>query len=75
MTGTFANGTLYNLVAGSGSGANITYGEGEGISVDFPGAGISFTGSSITADEVEYTVTLDSDEIGVSGSISFTSVC
>lgn len=75
VTGTFANGTLYNLVAGSGSGANITYGEDDGVSVDYPGAGISFTGSSITADEVTYTLTLDSEEIGVSGTISLTSVC
>lgn len=74
VTGTFANGTLYNLVAGSGSGATITYGEDDGVSVDYAGSGISFTGSSITADEVTYTLTLDSEEIGVSGSISLTSV-
>lgn len=73
VTGTFANGTLYNLVAGSESGADITYDE-SGISVNYTGAGISFTGSSITADEVTYSVTLDSAEIGVSGTVSFTAV-
>lgn len=73
VTGTFANGTLYNLVAGSADGAEVSYDE-NGISVNYTSAGISFTGSSITADTVTYTVTLDSEEIGVSGSLSFTSV-
>lgn len=73
VTGTFTNGTLYNLVAGSDSGATITY-DVSGISVNYTGAGISFTGSSITADEVKYSITLDSAEIGVSGTLSFTSV-
>lgn len=73
VTGTFANGTLFNLVAGSGSGAEITY-DTNGISVNYTDAGISFTGSSITADVVTYSVTLDSAEIGVSGTLNFTSV-
>lgn len=73
VTGTFANGTLFNLVAGSDTGAEITY-DTTGISVNYTGAGISFTGSSVTADTVTYSVMLDSEEIGVSGTISFTSV-
>lgn len=73
VTGTFANGTLFNLVAGSDTGAEITY-DTTGISVNYTGAGISFTGSSVTADTVTYSVTLDSEEIGVSGTVSFTSV-
>lgn len=73
VTGTFANGTLYNLVAGSSGGADVVYSEA-GISVNYTGAGISFTGTNITADEVTYAVTLDSEEIGVSGTINFTSV-
>lgn len=74
VTGTFANGTLFNLVAGSSTGANVTYDADGGISVDYMGAGISFTGTSLTADEVTYEVTIDSEEIGVSGTVSFTSV-
>lgn len=73
VTGTFANGTLFNLVAGSDTGAEITY-DTTGITVNYTGAGISFTGSSITGDTVTYSVTLDSEEIGVSGTVSFTSV-
>lgn len=73
ITGTFANGTLYNLVAGSSSGAEITY-DADGVSVNYTGAGISFTGSSLTSGEVTYSITLDSAETGVSGTVSFTSV-
>lgn len=72
VTGTFANGTLFNLVAGSASGADITYDDAS-ISVDYTGAGISFVGSTVDG-VLTYVVTLASEEIGVSGTVTYTSV-
>ncbi|KUI73197.1 Hydroxyneurosporene dehydrogenase [Cytospora mali] len=72
ITGTFPNGTQYSLETPA-TGAVITTGS-NGISLDFEGSGFGFVGSDIRGSEVTYVMTIDSPDIGVQGTVTWTSV-
>lgn len=46
----------------------------EGITLEFENTGFSFTGSKLKSSEVTYVMTIDSPDIGVQGTITWTSV-
>ncbi|TLD08112.1 hypothetical protein PspLS_12127 [Pyricularia sp. CBS 133598] len=73
ITGVFANGTRYALQANATGGANFQNNE-HGISSVWNGAGSSFAGTNLDADNVEYTVTIDNSAIGLKGTLGLKAV-
>lgn len=76
LSGTFANGTIFEIPAVPASSAIIDHGPHQNISVEYVDSGFSFAGTSVDepAHRVEYIVTIDSPAIGVKGSIIMHSV-
>ncbi|ROV95955.1 hypothetical protein VMCG_07980 [Cytospora schulzeri] len=72
IAGAFPNGTQYSLVVPA-TGAVIKTGPG-GIILDFEDSGFSFVGSNVKNSEVTYTITIDSPDIGLQGTITWTSL-
>ncbi|KAF3763475.1 hypothetical protein M406DRAFT_263100 [Cryphonectria parasitica EP155] len=72
LTGTFANGTAYNLDLPA-TGGVIDYDQ-DGISLVWEGAGFSFVGSSLSESEATYVMTINSSDIGVQGTITWKSL-
>lgn len=73
ISGTYANGTVFNFSAAATDGATLTY-DDDAISGTWKGAGISFHGTNVTTEHAEYTLTIDSPSIGVSGNVTFKSM-
>ncbi|KAK7742371.1 hypothetical protein SLS53_004516 [Cytospora paraplurivora] len=72
LSGTFPNGTQYNLEVPATSAVVET--SSDGISLDFKDSGFSFVGSKLTESEVTYVLNIDSPEIGVTGIITLLSL-
>lgn len=70
ISGTYANGTIFNLNASATGGATITF-DDDAISGTWVGAGVSFRGKDTTTDHAEYTLTFNSSFIGVFGNATF----
>lgn len=72
VEGVFPNGTDVYFEALADDGVTLTNGP-EGITGDWKGLG-SFTGSPLDKPEVEYSITINSTEMGIQGTINFKSV-
>ncbi|ROV86957.1 hypothetical protein VSDG_10116 [Cytospora chrysosperma] len=72
LSGTFHNGSQYNLVVPA-TGAVIETGP-DGIALEFENGGFSFVGSNLKSFEVTYCMTIDSPDIGVQGTITWKSL-
>lgn len=72
VSGTYANGTDFYYEALADAGVTLSNGP-DGITGDWKGVG-SFHGSPLDKPDVEYTITLDSADMDISGTIVFKSV-
>lgn len=73
VSGTFANGTTFDLQASARSQAVISE-SSRGIKADWEGAGAKFRGSSLLRHDVAFEIEIESPEIGVFGKINMKSV-
>ncbi|KAF4544069.1 uncharacterized protein LTHEOB_6735 [Lasiodiplodia theobromae] len=71
VSGTYANGTDFYYEALADAGVTLSNGP-DGITGDWKGVG-SFHGSALDKPDVEYTITLDSADMDISGTIVFKS--
>lgn len=72
VSGVYANGTDFYFEALADEGVSITNGPA-GVVGEWKGVG-SFRGSALDGPEVEYTITLDSPQMDIYGTIVFKSV-
>lgn len=72
LSGTFPNGSQYSIEVPA-AGAVIKTGR-DGIALEYKNTGFSFVGSNLKSSEVTYCMTIDSPEIGVRGTITWTSL-
>lgn len=72
VSGVYANGTGFYFEALADEGVSITNGP-DGVEGEWKGVG-SFKGSALDGPDVEYTITLDSPQMDISGTIVFKSV-
>lgn len=73
VTGTFPNGTQYDIVVPATGGAVIET-RPDGITLEIEDSGFSFVGSNLESSEVTYVMNIDSPDIGIQGTITWTSV-
>lgn len=73
VSATFSNGTQYGVVVPATGGAVVETGP-DGIHLEFKDSGFSFVGSGLDSSEVTYVMTIDSPDIGLQGTITWTSV-
>lgn len=72
ISGTFSNGTQYSQEVAATAGVVTT--DSDGISLNYENSGFSFVGSNLQGSEVTYVMSIDSPDIGIQGSITWTSV-
>ncbi|KAH8668589.1 hypothetical protein BX600DRAFT_548910 [Xylariales sp. PMI_506] len=71
LSGAFANGTLFSTAAAATGGIVVQNSQAGGIQGNWEGSGFSFVGSSLTSSTPTYTITVDSPEAGVYGTVTF----
>ncbi|KAK1674079.1 hypothetical protein BDP55DRAFT_729856 [Colletotrichum godetiae] len=69
VSGVYPNGTDFYFEAMADAGVHLTNGP-RGITGDWEGVG-SFTGTSLDKPDVEYTININSEDMGIYGSVSF----
>lgn len=72
VSGVYANGTGFYFEALADSGVSITNGPA-GVAGEWKGVG-SFEGTALDGPDLEYTISLDSPQMGIYGTIVFKSV-
>jgi hypothetical protein len=75
VSGTFANGTIFDYSVPATLGATITE-DDDGLKAEWKGAETKavFEGTSLLQSDVYYKIDISSKEIGVSGTVKFKSV-
>ncbi|KAK1543971.1 hypothetical protein CPAR01_04604 [Colletotrichum paranaense] len=72
VSGVYPNGTDFYFEAMADAGVHLTNGP-RGIAGDWKGIG-SFSGTSLDKPDVEYTINIDSKDMGIYGKISFKAI-
>jgi len=73
IDGVFANGTSYGFIVPATGGMSLNNDE-DGITGEWKGSGFNFTGTPLSLETPQYTISIDSPDFGISGSITYTAV-